>query len=401
MSKELQHKIELYDLKRQLNAPHFKYLNEIQSQFVADFSIDTIKELNIDDYVIGKGSPNSFCYRLEQGLSVIGDMRAGTSTKFVVYFGKKGIEGNRKYRYTNRLGKPIDELDALSKVKTEIVTLITAGKNKDIDSINRNRLSTLFKFKILGSYYPDQYLNLYSHRHLNYFIGELGLNPESKTVLGKQDTLLAFKNENTLSKNWSNYEFNSFLYSQIGYPPSNDEEEVEKDVLPPIDKIKPEIVTLAISDHIDTGTKDTKGKAKPDYKEQQERNNKLGSRGENIVFNWEKSFFKRQKYSLGQLEHSSKLDDRLGYDIKSLDENGVLKYIEVKATRRTKGNANFIITDNERLKAEKLDNYYIYVVFEAHTTRPKIWQIKEPFKGLQEKFKLSPINYRVEINVKE
>ena len=401
MTKELQHKIELFDLKRQLDASHFEYLHEIQSQFVADFSLDTIKGLTIDDYVIGKGSPNSFCYRLEQGLSVIGDMRAGTSTKFVVYYGKKGTEEDRKYRYTNRLGKPIDEFDALGKVKSEIVTLITAGKERDVNSINSNRLSTLFKFKILGSYYPDHYLNLYSHRHLNYFIGELGLNPESKTVLGKQDTLLAFKNQNTLSKNWSNYEFNSFLYSQIGYPPSNDEEEAEKDVFPPIEKIKPEIVTLAISDHIGTDTKGVRGKAKPDYKEQQERNNRLGSRGENIVYNWEQSFFKNQKYSFAQLEHSSKTDDRLGYDIKSLDENGEVKYIEVKATRRKKGNTNFIITDNERLKAEKLDNYYIYVVFEAHTARPKIWQIKEPFKGLQEKFKLSPINYRVEITVKE
>lgn len=397
MTKELQHKIELFDLKRQLEASHFQYLNEIQSQFVADFSIDTIQDLTLDDYIIGKQSTTSFCYRLERKLGVIGDMRGSTSSIFVVYYSKK----RARYQYTKKLGTPSDEQDALSKVKAEIVRLIEAGHDDDRETINNNRLADLFKYKILGSYYPDHYLNLYSHRHLNYFIGELGLNPESKTVLGKQDTLLAFKNENPISENWSNYEFNSFLYSQIGYPPFNDEEEVEKDVLPPIDQIKPEIVTLAISDHVDTGTKDARGKAKPDYKEQQERNNKLGSRGENIVFNWEKSFFKNKKYSLGQLEHSSKLDDRLGYDIKSLDENGVLKYIEVKATRRTKGNANFIITDNERSKAEKLDNYYIYVVFEAHTTKPKIWQIKEPFKGLHEKFKLSPINYRVEINVKE
>lgn len=397
MTKELQHKIELFDLKRQLDASHFEYLHEIQSQFVADFSTDTIQGLTLDDYIIGKQSTTSFCYRLERRLGVIGDMRGSTSSIFVVYYSKK----RARYQYTKKLGTPLDAQDALSKVKAEIVRLIEAGHDDDRETINKNRLADLYKYKILGSYYPDQYLNLYSHRHLNYFMGELGLNPESKTVLGKQDTLLAFKNENPISENWSNYEFNSFLYSQIGYPPSNDDEEAEKDVFPPIEKIKPEIVTLAISDHIDTDTKGVRGKAKPDYKEQQERNNRLGSRGENIVYNWEKSFFKNQKYSLAQLEHSSKTDDRLGYDIKSLDENGEVKYIEVKATRRKKGNANFIITDNERLKAEKLDNYYIYVVFEAHTTRPKIWQIKEPFKGLQEKFKLSPINYRAEITVKE
>ncbi len=401
MQNELQHKIELFELKRQLDASHFKGLNDIQSDFVSDFSIDAIKSLAIDDYVIGKNSSSSFCYRLERQLAVIGDMRGSTSAVFVVYFGKKGKQSELRYRYTKKLGKAANEIDALEKVKAEIVDLIQAGANNDRVAIGKNRLADLFKFKILGSYYPDQYLNLYSHRHLDFFIGELGLNPEGKTILAKQDSLLTFKNNNAISKFWSNYEFNSFLYSQIGYPPSNEEDENLKDALPPIEKVEAEPVMLDISDHVDAGEKTRSGKAKIDYEKQQERNSKLGARGENIVFNWEKSFFKKRKFSLDELEHSSKSDDRLGYDIKSLDEHGDVKYIEVKATKREKGNANFIITDNERLKAVELDNYYIYVVFEAHTTSPKIWQIKEPFKGLHRKFKLSPINYRVEITVKE
>jgi hypothetical protein len=398
---ELSHKITVFDLKRQLDASHFLHLQSLQKSFVNDFPIAVIQRLQIDEYIVGKGSNSSFCNRLERQLEVIGRMRGSTSSKFVVYYGVNGEDTEPKYRFTNKLGKVTNEHEAFSRVKNEIIELIELGAVNKREGIKSNRLSDLFKYKILGTYYPDKYLNLYSQRHLNYFIGELGLNPTGKTVLDKQDVLFEFKNSNQTMQSWSNYEFNSFLYNAVGYPPSNEEEEKEKDALPPIDKVKPEIVQLDIKQSNKSEKLKHGGAGKPNYQEQQERNNRLGKRGENIVYNIEKLFFARHKFPIEKLEHSSKTNDRLGYDIKSLDENGNTKYIEVKATRKQKGNANFIITDNEKEKAETLENYYIYIVFEAQTLHPKIWQIKEPFKVYQDKFQLTPINYRVEITVNE
>lgn len=398
MEKDIAHQIELFDLKRQLEADDFTHLDNLQNMFVSDFSVERIRRLKIDEYVIGKGSKTSFCYRLERQLGALGDMRGSTSSVFVVYYGKKGGDTELKYRYTKKLGKATDELDALKKAKEAIISLIDAGARKDREAIKRNRLADLYKFKLLGTYYPDQYLNIYSPRHLNYFIGELGLNPIHASMFGKQDALLAFKNENKICREWSNYEFNNFLYHEFGRPPANEEGEKEQDVLPAIEDIKPEIIDLTITNYVG-GSKKGKGTAKPDYIERQERNSKLGKRGENIVFNLEEAFLRQNNFSLDKLEHSSKKDDRLGYDIKSLDENGIEKFIEVKSTRTKKGSVNFAITDNEKTKAKKLPNYYIYVVFEANTTSPKIWKIKEPFKGLHEKFKVTPTSYKVEVTV--
>lgn len=400
MENDIQHEIELFNLKRQINSDDYQEIKRLQQRFVSDFPINRIKKLDIDEYIIGKGSKDSYCYRLERELGPLGDMRGSTSSVFVVYYGKRGTDKEYKYRYTKKLGKAVDEFDALDKVKKEIIQLIKAGDANDRDAIASNRLADLFKFKILGTYYPEQFLNIYSKRHLDYFIGELGLNPLTKSIISKQDVLLEFKNENSITEDWSNYEFNSFLYNQFGRPPSKEEEQ-EKEILPPIEKIKPEIITLEITDYQGSDTKKRKGSAKPNYNERQKKNTKLGKRGENIVFNLEREFFKQNNFPLKELEHSSKQDDRLGYDIQSLDENREVKYIEVKSTRKRKGQANFIITENEKSKAEQLPNYFIYVVFEAHTTRPKIWKIKEPFKGLHDKFSLSPINYRVEITVRE
>ncbi|MFA8451182.1 MAG: DUF3883 domain-containing protein [Bacteroidales bacterium] len=398
---ELKHKIKKFDIQRRLDVEHFKKLEELQSSFVTDFPIGKIADLMIDEYIVGKGSNISFCNRLERQLEIIGRMRGSTSSKFVVYYGVNGKDETPMYRFTAKLGKVSNEHEALVRVKAEIISLINAGKIDDRKAISKNRLSDLFKYKILGTYFPNKYLNLYSQRHLNFFLGELGLNPKSNKILDKQDALFALKNNNAITQAWSNYEFNSFLYNEVGYPPSNDDEEKEKDALPAIENIKPELVDFEIQKARDKSSSKEKGTTKPNYKEKQEENNKLGRRGEIIAYNWEKQFFNQNKLDLSQLIHSSEKDDRLGYDIQSLDENGSVKYIEVKATRKQKGDANFIITANERKKAELLDNYHIYVVFEAHTLHPKIWQIKEPFKEHQKKINLTPINYRVSISVKE
>jgi len=397
---ELKHSLETFEIQRQRDASYFQKLELLQQQFVIDFPISVIRSLKLDEYIEGKGSHSTFCYRLERQLDEIGNMRGSTAAVFVVYFGKKGEGSEYKYRFTNKLGYVTNEDEALNKVKDEVIALIKAGKARDVKAIHTNRLADLFKYKILGTYYPSEYLNLYSHRHIDFFISELGLNPTGKKILDKQNILMEFKNSDEVMSNWTNFEFNSFLYTTLGRPPSNDEQEKQQGALPAIEKVKPELIDFKIIKSSNITSSKRKGSAKPNYKEQQERNNRLGKRGENIVLNWEAIFLKEMKLAADQLEHSSKKDDRLGYDIKSLDENGNIKYIEVKATRRKKGDANFIITDNEKEKAEKLDNYYIYIVFEAHTLRPKIWQIKEPFKVHQDKFNLTPINYRVEISVK-
>ena len=106
---------------------------------------------------------------------------------------------------------------------------------------------------------------------------------------------MAFKNSNELTKAWSNFEFNSFLYTTFDRPPANDEEEKQKDALPAIEKIKPELVDFEITQASGKTSHNGKGSPKPDYEANQERNNKLGKRGENIVLRWEEAFFKKKK----------------------------------------------------------------------------------------------------------
>ena len=93
--------------------------------------------------------------------------------------------------------------------------------------------------------------------------------------------------------------------------------------------------------------------------------------------------------------------DYLGYDIKSFEENGDSRYIEVKATRSKAGTANFFLSVNELNKAKELSNYYVYVVFDILSENPEIWRLENPFKPENKNVMMTPISYRVVIKTKK
>ena len=108
-------------------------------------------------------------------------------------------------------------------------------------------------------------------------------------------------------------------------------------------------------------------KKSPDYALRESKNRKLGLLGEELVLNYEKeSLISLGKEDLAEkIIHTSKVEgDGAGYDIKSFNEDGSVKYIEVKATR---GNINtdFYMSPRELRFAElNKDSFCLYRVFD-------------------------------------
>lgn len=138
-----------------------------------------------------------------------------------------------------------------------------------------------------------------------------------------------------------------------------------------------------------------------DFEKENRIHKLLGNRGEEIVFNLEKEYFNSigKKGLSERVEWASRYDDSLGYDIKSFEEGGQEKYIEVKSTSQSPdSNANFLISSNQYSKAKKIENYYFYIVFNAKSKKPKVWKIKNPLQYEHKGLTLIPISYRVIIN---
>lgn len=375
------YQIEFEKIRADFNSG-FKEINSLRKKFTSDYPTSRIRTLTLDEYVTGKGG-QTFCNRIENDLNEWGNIHGSFATKFGVYYGKFGKNSKSKYRI-GRKEYGTDENVALKKILSAIIELI---ENKDdLAILKKNPISPMFKGKILSVYYPNEFLNIFSAKHLNYFINNLGLDNDSKSELDKQALLLDFKNSDKVMKEWSIYEFSKFLYSSFGRP--NDEikeENISKELkkfnlkdFPPIESLKFDYVELQTDELPEQIEKKKNKETKVDYSNRSRKFKRIGDRGEQIVLRAERQLLKKNgRKDLAKLvDQISERDDSVGYDIKSYELDGTEKLIEVKSTLRKIGNSNIFLSANELQVAENKENYYFYIIYEVGSKRPKIWKVK-------------------------
>ncbi len=391
-------------------------LYQLRTSFTRHFSQNRIKNMQIDDYVAGVDLPNkgyNFCYALERQLDGLGRIIGATAFKFGVYYGRTKSDDNYEYRFTKKFGDTYQE--AFESVRETILELLIAGENEDIEAIAENILSPMFKGKILCTYFPDRYLNVFSPDHLNYFLTQLDLDNEDNIwsdAVYKREALIEFKNKDKVMKNWSVDLFSNFLYSEYPGRPPKQGQGIDEKSEPLADYRQPDFTPNPSPTFIELDilppsqpnskftTPKTSKNGNPDYEKETRKLKKLGDRGEKIVMDLEKKRLTdaNKKDLARKIERVSLHSDSLGYDILSFDLDGTKRYIEVKATRSKVGNANFFFSANELRTAQNIDNYYIYMVYDVTSETPKIWAIKNPFNPENKSTIKTPINYRVTIN---
>jgi len=86
-------------------------------------------------------------------------------------------------------------------------------------------------------------------------------------------------------------------------------------------------------------------------------------------------------------------DQNLGFDIRSKDKDGNLRYIEVKARAE---DGDIALTQNEWFIAKRFgDDYYLYVIFNASTS-PELKIIQNPAKNLIPQTKIEQVRYIID-----
>lgn len=391
-----------------------KKLYALREKFVKKFTPEFIKDMPIELYAIGNkdaGRGENFCYILERKLGDLGSIVGATAFKFGVYYGKTSSDAEEKYRFTKKFGSTYQE--AFVAVKKEILSLLKAGEDENLEEIVRNKLSPMFKGKILSTYFPQRYFNTFSDGHLKHYLTHLNIDTpdliKADPVL-KREALVKFKYQDEVMKKWPLDIFSTFLDDEYpGKPISRESIESNQDPLRdyrlpefPVNP-QPEWVNLQIKSPKVTNATGNKGNgnSNPDYEKEARLLKMLGNRGEKVVFDLEKNRLSENgKKILAEKVERAKYD-HLGYDIKSFEENGEPRYIEVKTTRSKIGNANFFLSINELNTARELQNYYVYIVYEIESKQPKVWKLENPFKPENKNVVRTPINFRVSINVQK
>ena len=396
---DMQEQIELYvPSLAEEQKERWKNVEKMRQAFVRDYSPAKIKAMRLDDYVIGKGAENpSFCYRIERETDDLGRILGATAFKFGVYYGKTRSDPIMQYRFRDKWGNNAE--DAFTAVKEEILALLQSAASKDIHALNQNRLSPMFKGKILFVYHPDEYMPIYSQEHLNFFIAELNLHANPNSGVEMQRALMAYRATWPMLMEHSAVLFMHFLYQifpQVKLPSAP---ATETPALPLLDQAiaGAEFIEQMPPVSVSQG-KRTTTTPKIDYIEQQKQRKRIGNRGEAIVLGMEEKRLQNEgKPDLAKkIQHVSDNSDRDGYDILSFEVDGRARHIEVKATTAGNLDRGFYISANELEKAKTLGNYYIYFVFSAMSKNPKVLLIKEP--NLQSAYyNMEPVSYHVTI----
>ena len=382
----------------------YKTVYKARKDFVRRFNPKKINSMTIEEYVIGKQSKTSFCYLIERRLDSLGRITGQPSSKFGIWYSPE----SQKYKNDSKFGNDYNE--AFVCVKKAISDLLSAGERHDYNSIINNPLNALIKGKILSVYYPEDYLNIFSERHLDYYLRLLNLDTKElmkSDVLYKRDALLKFKNSDKDMKKWSINMFAVFLCSHYPKAPIkkeevavvSDEEQIE---FPTLESFS--FLDLQLADGKPTSTtKPHSSKPSPDYEKEARKNKKLGDRGEYVVIQAEVIRL-MEELSISEskakklIKWVSRESDNFGYDILSVNKGNTPRYIEVKATQGKAGDMDFYYTENEYETAKMYGkNYFIYVVYEILTSHPKIWMIKNPFE-YGEGVIMKPVKYKVHLS---
>lgn len=133
------------------------------------------------------------------------------------------------------------------------------------------------------------------------------------------------------------------------------------------------------------------------YSENESKNRKLGIEGEEFILEQEKNFLinNGRPDLADNVQHTAKvIGDGTGYDIKSYDLDGRVKFIEVKTT--TGGDKTpFMMSINEvEFSKKNPDNYYLYRVyhFNREIKKGEFYVIQG---NVEENFHTEPINFKV------
>jgi len=139
-----------------------------------------------------------------------------------------------------------------------------------------------------------------------------------------------------------------------------------------------------------------KARSSIDYIERESKKRDLGLIGEELVIKYETQYLKSINRSdlAEKIVHVSVIEgDGAGYDIKSFDEHGNEKFIEVKTTKEGI-NTDFFMSPNELRFAERhSNNYFIYRVYGLKNGDGQLFLLSG--KDIESEYNLTSTGFRL------
>ena len=179
-------------------------VEKIRKKFVEDFPIDRLDRISLEEYLVS--NKEGFCYRLQYELKDMASMGNARPDVFGIYINESGLKLSRTYKAD--FGGDFSK--AFNAIKKDIKKLISDMKKEDYDAIHNNNLNSLFKNRLLITYYPGKLIPVIANPTLEDYCIRLGFKDNTKNTIYKNILFRNWKNEIPEFSSWSNEIFMSF-----------------------------------------------------------------------------------------------------------------------------------------------------------------------------------------------
>lgn len=140
---------------------------KLLKDFQESFPVSRLGTLELNEYALGNGSKDSFCYMIEKGLAYTCRFSPGPAGTTVY-----GISYN-KDDGSIRIADNEDPNQYMEGIRAMLVDL---AQSRDYTKARAMKKWNSFILKILHSYFPDQYFPVLSQQHLKIFAQIFGVN---------------------------------------------------------------------------------------------------------------------------------------------------------------------------------------------------------------------------------
>ena len=214
---------------------------EEYKKFITKFPAERISSLSLENYCLGKGKNDNFCWWIERGLEpVLGRYSPGTAKGHILYYMHDGS------LFKNQKFEKLSESDTLQYILKIHNVIINANPNEDLSWIDDKSeiykranvkpimtMGAARKIRLLSCYHPDLILPISSSEHIGHFLLLFGF-PESELPIPKKSVarlmLLTHFYEKAKEQvpDLTTYGFMKALYSsEFGHAPVSRETEAE------------------------------------------------------------------------------------------------------------------------------------------------------------------------------
>lgn len=191
----------------------FEKREELRKQFVREFSLESIMEMELEQYALGK-KQGSLSWWLEYNTIELGSIKGGTAHKHKIFFSIK----ENKWVYPKEFQ---NETEAWLKLRAELYKYIkdfATGNYMNLEQTNIIYSMNMVRAKLLYMYYPDKLLPMYSTEHI---LTALEFFEYNKEEIKQWDSVRAnmelkkIQESSDIFKSWSSYKFMGFVYNTI------------------------------------------------------------------------------------------------------------------------------------------------------------------------------------------